>query len=129
MEVSKMDYDILIPSCVSLGVLLVSILVWKLLVKARWPYVIVNSFSIAIMPLFILRKFKKSDCEYEIDVFSVVEAILFIIAIVSMLSLNTYVGCIANPRRQCCYVLRMKKDMNTPYLYEDSMFESNNADI
>jgi hypothetical protein len=123
-----MNYDILIPSCISVGVFIVSILVWKLAVKARWPYVIVNSYSIAIIPLFILRKFKKDDCAYVIDLFSVVEAILFILAIVSMLSLNTYAGCIANPRRQCCYTLRLKKDMNAPYLYDDSMFDSNSVD-
>ena len=123
-----MDYEIIVPTSISLGVFIASILIWKLVFKTRWSYVIVNSFSIAIIPLFIFRKFKKTDCNYVVDLFSVIEAILFIIAIISMLVLNTYAGCIANPRRQCCYTLRMKKNIDTPSLYDDSMFEGSTID-
>ena len=120
------DFDILVPTVISCSVFVTSIIIWKLF-KARWPYVIINSFSIAIIPLFIFRKFKNTNCQYIIDIFSVIEAILFIVAIISMLSLNTYTGCIANPRRQCFVCCRMKRELDGPVIYDDSMFE--NPDI
>lgn len=117
-----------VPFIVFGAIFCISVAIWKIL-RTRWLHTVVVSFCNATLSLIIMRKIDPHDCNYEMDVLSIIEATIFIVALLSAMILLHYDGCKANKRNQCCMCCRIKKDLNSPSLYADRMFENDDSDL
>lgn len=114
-----------VPFIVAGVVFLIFAVVFKLF-KADWAHTLIIPFALSALSLVLLRKIEPRDCNYEMDVFSVVESSYFVLALAFAISLMIIDGCKSNPRRQCFACCRMKKEIGDSY-YEERTYENDSV--
>ena len=110
------------PFIIAFVVFFISVIVWRCFLRTRWLHSLILSLLFGTLTLVMFRKIEPSKCEYETDVASLIEGLLFLVSTVFVTVLLVLEGCKANKRRQCLMCCRSKRELDTPALYEDRMF-------
>ena len=114
-----------VPFIVAGVVFLITAIIFKLF-KSDWAHTLIIPFALSALSLVILRKIEPRDCNYEMDLFSILESSYFVLALGFAITLMIIDGCRSNERHQCFACCRMKRQIGDSY-FEERIYDNDST--